>query len=330
MSFSDGRFLACSTTGSDIYLWKESPTGYALHSILASGTASSNPLLSQNGELILAFGGHTIQLWRTTGFTTLPSSVSTRAPQRGKNFVLEFSPDGMLAVVAMRKDNMVTVLDPKSGVPRLTIGAGMEVYGVGMVGDAVVVVGGQEVITWNLPVGDCIPGTWVSREDSSRTTSLDYQPFSKVDSAAISSDFSYIALTMAVSRYLYIYHASTGEYLGSKSTEGTIPWFTPDGCGIWCAAGYDKAEVWRVGGQPVLELPEEKVDIEHPPEGYPWASSRGYRVTNDWWILGPDGKRLLMLPPHWQSYAVHRVWKGQFLALLHGELSEPVILEMEP
>ena len=80
----------------------------------------------------------------------------------------------------------------------------------------------------------------------------------------------------------------------------------------------------------MLERLEEKVDIEHPPEGYPWASSRGYRVTNDWWILDPDGKRLLMLPPHWQSYAVHRVWKGKFLALLHGGLSEPVILEMEP
>ena len=36
-----------------------------------------------------------------------------------------------------------------------------------------------------------------------------------------------------------------------------------------------------------------------------------------------------MLPPPWQSYAMDRIWKGQFLALLHGGLSEPVILELD-
>ena len=50
---------------------------------------------------------------------------------------------------------------------------------------------------------------------------------------------------------------------------------------------------------------------------------------NDQWILSPDGKLLLMLPPPWQSSALQRVWKGQFLVLLHGRLSEPVILKLE-
>jgi ABC-type nitrate/sulfonate/bicarbonate transport system permease component len=77
-------------------------------------------------------------------------------------------------------------------------------------------------------------------------------------------------------------------------------------------------EVRRVsGGQRVLEL----VGTEHLPQGSPWVSSHGYQVTDDWWILGPDGKRLLMLPPLWQSWsAVQRVWKGRFLALLHANV----------
>ena len=326
---SDGGFFACPTPGSDIYLWKESPAGYALHGILASNTVSSNPLLSPNGESILAFGGHTIQLWRTTGFAIPPSSTLTRAPRRNDSFVLQFCPDGMLAVVAMRQDRMVTVVDLKSGASRLTIDTGMKVYGVGVVGDIVVVVGEWEIITWNLPAGD-----WVDREDSAQIATYSHWSGLKgpIGSVAISPDLSWIAIagsTLVIDGlYIHIYR-STGSLLGIRMTSGNIPRFTPDGCRVWCATD-NKAEVWRVGGRRELECLEEKVDIERPPEGCPWGSSRGYQVTNDWWILGPDGKRLLMLPPRWQSYVVHRVWKGQFLALLHGGLLEPVILEMEP
>ena len=86
---SDGRFFACSTTGSDIYFWKESPTGYLLRGILASTTAFPNLLISQDGEWIVVFGGRTIRLWRTKSFATLPSGIPTKAPQRTRNFVLD-------------------------------------------------------------------------------------------------------------------------------------------------------------------------------------------------------------------------------------------------
>jgi hypothetical protein len=79
----------------------------------------------------------------------------------------------------------------------------------------------------------------------------------------------------------------------------------------------------------MLECLEGEVDIEDPPEESPWGSSCGYQVTEDWWILGQDGKRLLMLPPPWQSDVLQRVWKGKYLALLHCGLSEPVILKLE-
>lgn len=109
---------------------------------------------------------------------------------------------------------------------------------------------------------------------------------------------------------------------------GEVPRFSPDGCDIWCVFGHGRAIARRVGGE-WKEHPKWISDIENPPEGYPWGSSQ-YRVTDDWWVLGPDGKRLLLLSPPWQSAdAVHRVWKGQFLALLHGGLLEPVILNLE-
>ena len=354
MSFSfDGRFFACSTRGSDVYLWKESPAGYILHEILASSTPYSKPLLSRNGESILTSGGRMIQLWRTKVSTTPPPSLLTQAPRCTDNFVVEFSPDGTLAVAAMRKGYTVTVLNLESGAPQLTIDAGMEVYGLGVTGNAVAVIGGGKVVTWNLPVGDCVPGARVDLGDSTRTIKFGYGWEGPVTGASISPDFCHIALTtlspMGDTPLLRIYSVPTRKYSIYVRARGNTPWFSPDGRDIWCA-GDSGADVWRVGGGNELERPQlREVYPEHLPEGYPWDSSLGYRVTDDWWILGsddwwilgPDGKRLLMLPPPWQSYAVPRVrqgrvymapriWKGRFLGLLHCGLSEPVILELNP
>jgi hypothetical protein len=203
-----------------------------------------------------------------------------------------------------------------------------------VVGNTVVVIGETEVTTWSLPAGGFVSGARMGPEDCSWKIRLNGLQEGYMSRASISPDFRHIAFTVLQEsrRILCIHDASTGEYLGHRVTSGGIPLFTPDGCNVWCADYFSgESEVWRVGGEMVLEKLDHKVGIEHPPEGYPWGSSRGYRVTEDWWILGPDGKRLLMLPPPWRSiYAVQRVWKGQFLALLHEGLSEPVILEMEP
>ena len=170
MSFSsDGRFFVCSTAERNVYLWKESPDGYILHGILASNAwYGPPPLLAPNGKSIVTVGGRTIKSWRTRSITVPPSSISTQAPQRTEDPILDFSPDGML------------------------------------------------------------------------------------------------------------------EDLNS-------------------------------------------VDMGELPEGYSRESSHGHRVVGRW-VLGPDGSRLLLLPPPWQ-FSVDRVWKGQFLVLFFGGLSEPVILE---
>ena len=64
-----------------------------------------------------------------------------------------------------------------------------------------------------------------------------------------------------------------------------------------------------------------------PPGVPPWESSRGYRVTDDGWILSPTQKRLLWLPYRWRSTEDQRRWGGRFLGLLLHELPEVVILE---
>ena len=333
---SDGRSLACSTAESNIYLWKESPTGFILHGTFTPSAAHPIPLLSQHGESIATYGGRTIQLWRgTKGFPIPPPSISTRAPQRVGDFVLDLSSDSMLAAVSTQKDNVVTILDLKSGILQSTIDACMEVYGLGVIKHTVVVIGCRKVGAWNLPLGYGAPGARAALEDCSWTIVLGGPRLGQdVISASISLDSLHIALTV-LDHYdlktLYVYHASTGGNLASTVTEGSIPRFSPDGLNIWCAQDSGEAEVREVSAWNLLEYEMESADIvniKHSPEGCPWGSSRGYRITDDWWILGPDGRRLLMLPPPWRSEPVRRVWKGQFLALLHREIPEPVILEL--
>jgi len=326
---SDGHFFTCSTWESDIYLWKESPTGYILHQILVSGAEWSTALFSQNGESIIALSGSKIQLWRTEGSTTPPPSVSTRT-SRTRNFVVDLSPDGMFAAVVRKEKSTVEVLSLKSGVPQLTIDAGMDIYGLKVIGNTVAVVGEVKVVTWDLPTGDHTPTAIVTLKDSARTMDFSGSQVKKF-CASISPDSCYIA-TIGYHKTgpcLELYDGSTGEWLGKEQTWEVTPWFAPGGRDIWLPSDYGE-KVFRVGdGVRWLEDVTHKVDVEDPPEGYPWASSRGYQVTDDWWILGPSGERLLMLPPLWQSTTkLERVQNGQFLALVHGGLTKPVILEL--
>jgi WD40 repeat protein len=143
---SDGCFFTCSTIDG-IGLWKKSPTGYILHTTLQLGALrySPNPLLSHNGEFLAVSYDCTIRLWHTNSFTTSPSSVLAQAPTSPEDFILDFSPDGTLAVIAMNNDNTVTILNLKSGIPQLTISTDIWVRGLRVIGSTVVVIGYQGV-----------------------------------------------------------------------------------------------------------------------------------------------------------------------------------------
>jgi len=333
MSFSsDGRFFACSTNGCEAHLWEDSPTGYAFRGTLVSVTKSPGLLLSPNGESIVTFGDPTIQLWHTKSFIAPPSSTLTQSLLGTVDFALDFSPGGTSAMVVRREDKVATVLDLKSGTPLLTVDASMGIYGLRVTEDSAVVVCDGKVITWNLPAGDLIPNFRVTVNDSTRAINFSGSEKGKVLTASISPNLHHVVLMtqpFTLLRHLYIYSASTRKYLGYHFASENGLWFAPDGRTVWCVDSNGDAEAWAVTESGSTEpLGASRVNIEHPPEGCPWGSSRGYRVTNDWWVLGPDGKRLLMLPPPWRSRRERRVWNGRFLALLHGALLEPVILEL--
>ena len=339
MSFSpDGRYFACGTNGPEFYLWKESPIGYALHRKLVSNVGPSESLLSPNGESIVAFGGLVIQLWRTKDPSTSLSVVPTWASQGDEgSFILGLSPDEALAAVTRMGGETVKVLDLKSGVPRLTIDTGMKVYALEVSGSTIAVVGEGRIVTWNLPAGNDVLNSRANVNGSFQTTAFSHLPFPTITprpTISMSSDLRRVAIVEARGHTvscLQLCDVPTGQCLGSMPIKSvTSPWFTPDGRGVWCVADNGEADLWEI-----VEGSESKIELEHlessihPPDGFPWQSSRGYEVTNSGWILSPSRMRLLWLPPHWRSDGWDVMWSGRFLALLGCELSEPVILDLQ-
>ena len=340
MSFSpDGGFFACGTIGLGVHLWKDSPAGYVLHQKFApSGSGVVRPLLSPSGESMIMLEYTTIRLWRTSD----PSPSLSNAPVQfvePAGFFLEFSPDETLAAVVRLEEKTATVLDLRSGGPRLVIDTAMKILGMRITGSTIAVVGEGKVTTWNIPARDCGSDTRVNANDSVRTIMLDYSlqiPNVPVPCASISPDFNLIAVagcTVEESDGMNIYDASTGEYLTGTTILGymCVPWFTPDGCEVWCKGDFS-AKGWKIveDSESGLTRLEPLESTGGPPGGPPWRSSRGYVILDNGWVLNASGKRLLWLPHHWRPPDETDVaWGGQFLGLLHCGLPEAVILELD-
>ena len=334
LSFSsDGRFFACGGIGQGVHLWKESPTGYVLHQKLVSGPAAyqTRPFLSPDGESIITYNDNETQLWRTTDPINPPSSVPPQ-PAEQTDPILAFSSDKSFIATGRLRGNIVTVVDLKSGDPRLIVDTGTKICGLGVTADTVAVVGEGKIITWNLPAGDCVLDARANIHDSVRTIVFDHPPpFPiRLHSASISPDFNYLAITTRWHDGLDIYDVPTGKHLVGTATGSVFhPWFTRDGREVWCPDDiFGAHKIIRGEGSDVIGLEPLLERSAKPSGGYLWESSHGHNVTDDGWILDSRKKRVTWLPHHWRFSKEYRIWDGQFLALFDRILPEPVIIEL--
>ncbi|KAF9645843.1 YVTN repeat-like/Quino protein amine dehydrogenase [Thelephora ganbajun] len=347
MSFSsDGRFLVCSTGSGGIHLWKESPTGYTLHQKFTPNPSSlSYVRVSPDGESITALDGWdspsdglTILLWRIADSNTSLSDISALTVRRYQGpLIVELSSDEVLAAVARRFRDTVTVLDLKFGITRLTIDTGMGVHAVGVDGSAVVVVGEGKIITWSLPAGNNVLNPRAGVNDSVLTTTFNCPSFvlRVLRPISVSPDLRRIAIIGRYKYYqgpLYLYDVPTGNLLAPKFVrEPFTVSFSPDGHEVWSDSYTGGRNGWKIAE----DSKSNAIGLKHlesrtgPPGCFPFQSSRGYEVTDDRWVLSPGRKRLLWLPPGWRLDHKDRRWSGRFLMLLGSKLPEPVILELE-
>jgi len=338
ISFSpDGRFFACGTTGRDLYLWMETPTGYTPHRSFTSSSLHPMPLISPDNRSVIVNARGEIQLWWLGGSVTSSSLSGFSAPREDDtDFIVEFSPDEAFVAVARQEGKAVTVFDLKLGVRRLVIDAAMEVCGLKAAGNTIVVCGVRGIVTWNIPTGAV--DIKANTKDSIQTTTFNlHMSAGEPYRASLSPDLLRIALVEKPwpgdHLYLRVYDVSTGGApLVRIQTSGECPWFAPEGREIWCNGINGQIEGWIVfkenSDSTNLEL-WQIAPTEEPPKECPWRSSRGYEVTENGWILNSSGKRLFWLPHSWRSGGSTRTWDGRFLALQHRELQEAVIVELD-
>ena len=328
----NGHFFACETDGPDIYLWKESPTGYILHQILTPGvTGDLYIYLSPNGQSIAVVDQDIIGLLHTTNSTAPPSGVLVPSPQYDKTFILAFSKDRSLAAVGRWAENTVVVLNLKSGVQQLVVDTNMKLSGLGITKDTVIVVGDGKAVSWDIP-GDHISNSRASNSDGTQIMTYDYSQFPEqtgIPLASISPDFNYIAVAGVKQAGISIYDMSTGEYLTGVKTATHGLWFTPDGCEVWNYA-YHNLQGWQIikDSRSGLHLLAPSGLYERPSGGCPWEPPHGHQIE-DGWIFSSSKRRLLWSPHHWKSHEpCFSMWSGQFLVFFHHGLPDAVILEL--
>ena len=334
-SFSpNGRFFAHLDEGGVVHVWKESPSGYVLHQKLPFVTPNLpiQPHISPSGESILMSPDRRVfHLWHTRDqVPSLPSVLVGDVDEN--NFTLAFSPDESFAAFARRGGNVVTIFNPLTGDLQLAVDTDMGVVCLGMTGSALIIVGDEKIVTWDIPGGDCAFNASIN--DSVRTTTLDCSPIKgKIFThMSISPDFSRIAVLSGLHHetYLHIYDMSRRCHIITWTAYAQWVGFTRDGREVWTVSdggldrkGWENLEDSEPGP---IQLDFEN-GIVRPPGVFPWESRRGYEVTGDGWVLSATQRRLLWLPHRWRSQVQQTVWIGRFLGLLHKELSEVVILE---
>ena len=330
---SDGRFFAYTNTAGEVCVCKESPAGYLLHQQLPFlSSPSLQPQLSPNGESIIIILTSKIHRSHTRDQDLSLEDSGCRP------FTLGFSADEEFAAFGRQKESMVTIIDLKTGEPRWIIDVGVEIDCLVMAGSTVVLVGEEKIVTWNLPGGDSTFNAGIN--DSVRTTvlhhSLKRHELGTPTHMSISPDLSRIMVARLLTRSpgssLEVDDVSTGLCLASSTmylVSVMRPRFTQYGREAW--GGYNsssnKWEQYNIVEDSKSGTIELELRAYGPPSGVFQESSSGSLVTDSGWVLSPSQKPLLWLPHRWRSSDWDRTWSGRFLGLLHGELSEVVVLE---
>ena len=326
---SDSCFFAYGGEGTRSYLWKEGSDGYLPHQELESSTERATPLISPDGESVILVDGQMLQLWPTPNSPTSISSFFTEDSTLTESFLIEFLPDESLVAFAQKSSQTVTILNLTSGNPWLVLDTHLEICGLKMTRDKIIVIGNTKIHTWNLPPRDSIVDASRDIHNSLQTTT--FEPTAKVHYGSISPDLNYLFCKAKTYVLCELFNAKTGQKLAYCYASGDISGFTQSGNEVWSAFSNGLVDKWQIvggNGSDAVMLDYIWKD-EKPQSEFPWHSPC-YEITGEGWIVSSSGKQLLLLPPHWRPDGViHKKWGGNLLGIWKKTLSAPYILELD-
>ncbi|KAF9643962.1 hypothetical protein BDM02DRAFT_3263813, partial [Thelephora ganbajun] len=184
------------TTEESVCVWDARDSKF----LLKSTDARRNSVMSMlfyGRFFACGIGGLGIYLWKESaaGYT-----LHRRLMFDIGHLELLISPNGESIItftVTWMRGRTITVVDLKSGIPRLTIDADMEVHGLGVAGYAIVVVGERKFVTWSLPAGNDVPNSKADAGDSVLTRTFNrplFPTYTPRPTTSVSSDLRRVAM----------------------------------------------------------------------------------------------------------------------------------------
>ena len=199
---SNGHFFACGTSKHEIYVWKNTPTGYIFWGTLQTRLPFEGFSFSPVTTSILTWGEKGVQLLH------LGNSTSSQPSNRGKwlhqyrSHLVACSMDGTHVVTAQQGGGVITVIDPLSGTPLQSIKADIHILDIRIVNNTVIAVDGHRLLRWSLEAGDIMQGSCETRREAiPETLGIDLHPDS-VGQLILSSDCSQIGYLIMLGSWI--------------------------------------------------------------------------------------------------------------------------------
>ena len=276
---SDGSLFAASQE-SHVHIWKYSPgkstpSCYTLLGVFPCQDRPKSLRFSPTPSSILRQSRNILQVSRLHKIPTTPKSYSRQ--------YVGLSRSGAHAVTAHKMERAVTIIDLVGQTPPQYIDTGMEIQGLALTGNVLIVAGFAEVVAWLLTeeglVGGVIGDRRVGRSDM--IWSIPVQ-----EPSGHSCQFSvegYVGVIWPDEGAQHTYHTETGEVLHPAETRDLrIDWRYFN----WSICGWDYLRYHNLS------------QCDTPPKDS-WKTSRD--TLREGWVKDPEGQYRLWVPTEWRT-----------------------------
>jgi len=357
---SDGRFFVCRTEEPRIFVWENGSTGYGPWNNLRPRLLFEGLSFSPSMSSILTWGPQGIQVLNPGNRPAFLSPNEAGYHHKRRNHLVAYSADGALIATTRQKDHVIKILENLSGSPHRLIDTGMEILDIKIVDNTICMASSCGLVWWDLETGE---RAHRAQDIIDRTMVID----PTANPSALSHDCSQIAFVVPTTQTYLLFDVSPVEVClwreGLPPTRVTL--YDPEA--RMSTPGCDRAPVINIQSSPnqrgfwlLVTMSTRLLSADVPPTSYlpveletladgslrkvtkellgspwPWVNlfSCGYGIGigSEEWVVDPEGRKVLWLPPGWRTKNVEDVrWDGNFLAFLHGRHPDPIIIQFRP